>query len=285
MNILVTGSNGQLGNEMQQLSKQSANNYYFTDVAEIDITNIEAIRTFVNNHDIQTIINCAAYTNVDKAEDDFEIADLINNKAVENLAIVCKEHDATLFHVSTDYVFLGNKNLPCKEDEPTDPIGAYGKTKLAGEQSIDRVGCKALIFRTAWLYSIYGNNFVKTMQRLTNERENLTVVFDQVGTPTHAADLAQAIFSIIENNQYAGNEGIYHYSNEGVCSWYDFAIEIAQLSGNVCNIQPCYSSDFPSKVKRPTFSVLDKNKIKTTFDMTVPYWKDSLKKCINDLTN
>ena len=207
MNILVTGSNGQLGNEMQQLSKQSANNYYFTDVAEIDITNIEAIRTFVNNHDIQTIINCAAYTNVDKAEDDFEIADLINNKAVENLAIVCKEHDATLFHVSTDYVFLGNKNLPCKEDEPTDPIGAYGKTKLAGEQSIDRVGCKALIFRTAWLYSIYGNNFVKTMQRLTNERENLTVVFDQVGTPTHAADLAQAIFSIIENNQYAGNEG------------------------------------------------------------------------------
>ena len=199
------------------------------------------------------------------------------------MAIVCKENDATLFHVSTDYVFSGNKNTPCREDEPTKPLGVYGQTKLAGEQSIERVGCKSLTFRTAWLYSIYGGNFVKTMQRLTAERDTLNVVFDQVGTPTHAGDLATLIYQLIEENSFAGHEGVYHFSNEGVCSWYDFAKEIAELSGNTCDICPCHSDEFPSKVTRPAFSVLDKTKVKTTFNVTVPYWKDSLKRCINDL--
>ena len=283
MNILITGANGQLGNEMRFISKCSNNTYIFTDVAELDITNLNAIRECVKANAINVIVNCAAYTNVDKAEDDVELADLINNKAVENLAIVCKENDATLFHVSTDYVFSGDKNTPCREDEPTKPLGVYGQTKLAGEQSIERVGCKSLTFRTAWLYSIYGGNFVKTMQRLTAERDTLNVVFDQVGTPTHAGDLATLIYQLIEENSFAGHEGVYHFSNEGVCSWYDFAKEIAELSGNTCDICPCHSDEFPSKVTRPAFSVLDKTKVKTTFNVTVPYWKDSLKRCINDL--
>ena len=283
MNILITGANGQLGNEMRTISKESANTYLFTDVAELDITNLNAIRQCVADNAINVIVNCAAYTNVDKAEDDVAMADLINNKAVENLAIACKEANATLFHVSTDYVFSGDKNTPCREDEPTNPLGVYGQTKLAGEQSIERVGCKALTFRTAWLYSIYGGNFVKTMQRLTAERDTLNVVFDQVGTPTHAGDLAALIYQLIEENRFAGHEGIYHFSNEGVCSWYDFAKEIAELSGNSCDIRPCHSDEFPSKVTRPAFSVLDKTKVKTTFKVTVPYWKDSLKRCINDL--
>ena len=283
MNILITGANGQLGNEMREISKNSPNNYVFTDVAELDITNLEAIRACVKANAVDVIVNCAAYTNVDKAEDDVEMANLINNTAVENLAIACKENDATLLHVSTDYVFSGDKNTPCREDEPTKPLGVYGQTKLDGELSIERVGAKALIFRTAWLYSIYGNNFVKTMRRLTSERDNLNVVFDQVGTPTHAGDLAALLYLLIEENRFAGNEGIYHFSNEGVCSWYDFAKEIAELSGNTCDIQPCHSDEFPSKVTRPAFSVLDKTKVKRTFNVTVPYWKDSLKKCINDL--
>ena len=252
-------------------------------MAELDITNLDAIRRCVADNAINVIVNCAAYTNVDKAEDDVAMADLINNKAVENLAIACKEANATLFHVSTDYVFSGDKNTPCREDEPTNPLGVYGQTKLAGEQSIERVGCKALTSRTAWLYSIYGGNFVKTMQRLTAERDTLNVVFDQVGTPTHAGDLAALIYQLIEENRFAGHEGIYHFSNEGVCSWYDFAKEIAELSGNSCDIRPCHSDEFPSKVTRPAFSVLDKTKVKTTFQVTVPYWKDSLKRCINDL--
>ena len=283
MNILITGANGQLGNEMRTISKESANTYLFTDVAELDITNLGAIRQCVADNAIDVIVNCAAYTNVDKAEDDVAMADLINNKAVENLAIACKEANATLFHVSTDYVFSGDKNTPCREDEPTNPLGVYGQTKLAGEQSIERVGCKALTFRTAWLYSIYGGNFVKTMQRLTAERDTLNVVFDQVGTPTHAGDLAALIYQLIEKKRFVGHEGIYHFSNEGVCSWYDFAKEIAELSGNSCAIRPCHSDEFPSKVTRPAFSVLDKTKVKTTFQVTVPYWKDSLKRCINDL--
>ena len=283
MNILITGANGQLGNEMREISKNSPNNYVFTDVAELDITNLEAIRACVKANAVDVIVNCAAYTNVDKAEDDVEMANLINNTAVENLAIACKENEATLLHISTDYVFSGDKNTPCREDEATKPLGVYGQTKLDGELSIERVGAKALIFRTAWLYSIYGNNFVKTMRRLTSERDNLNVVFDQVGTPTHAGDLAALLYLLIEENRFAGNEGIYHFSNEGVCSWYDFAKEIAELSGNTCDIQPCHSDEFPSKVTRPAFSVLDKTKVKRTFNVTVPYWKDSLKKCINDL--
>ncbi len=282
MNILVTGSNGQLGNEMRRVSVGSTNNYIFTDVAELDITDREAVRKKVNACRIQVIVNCAAYTNVDRAEDDYETADLINNKAVENLAVAAKETDATLIHVSTDYVFKGDKCIPCREDWETDPLGVYGVTKLAGEKSIERTGCRFLIFRTAWLYSPYGKNFVRTMQKLTAEKDSLKVVFDQVGTPTYAGDLAAVIYQVIEKG-LLDRQGIYHFSNEGVCSWYDFAKEICELSGNNCDIQPCHSEEFPSKVKRPHFSVLDKTKLKETFGLTVPYWKDSLKKCIAEL--
>lgn len=282
MNILVTGANGQLGNEMQRVAKTSSNHYIFTDVAQLDITDREAVLRAVKDNSIQVIVNCAAYTNVDKAEDDSETADLINNKAVENLAIAARENDATLIHISTDYVFKGNRCTPCREDWETDPLGVYGITKLAGEKSIERTGCRHIIIRTAWLYSPFGKNFVKTMQKLTAEKDSLKVVFDQVGTPTYAGDLADAIARIIETGQL-GKQGIYHFSNEGVCSWYDFAREICELSGNTCNIQPCHSDEFPSKVKRPHFSVLDKTKIKDTFGIEIPYWKDSLKKCIREL--
>ena len=282
MNILVTGANGQLGNEMQRVAKTSSNHYIFTDVAQLDITDREAVLRAVKDNSIQVIVNCAAYTNVDKAEDDSETADLINNKAVENLAIAARENDATLIHISTDYVFKGDRCTPCREDWETDPLGVYGITKLAGEKSIERTGCRHIIIRTAWLYSPFGKNFVKTMQKLTAEKDSLKVVFDQVGTPTYAGDLADAIARIIETGQL-GKQGIYHFSNEGVCSWYDFAKEICELSGNTCNIQPCHSDEFPSKVKRPHFSVLDKTKIKDTFGIEVPYWKDSLKKCIREL--
>ncbi len=279
--ILVTGSNGQLGNEMRQVSVMSANQYLFTDVAELDITDLEAVRRMMRDNHVDVVVNCAAYTNVDKAEDDEAAARRINRDAVENLALSCKENGATLIHVSTDYVFPGNGCIPCTEDMPVNPLGVYGKTKLEGEEAIHETGCKALIFRTAWLYSEYGNNFVKTMRRLTKERDTLNVVFDQVGTPTYAYDLAEAICEIIELEQYKGNEGIYHYSNEGVCSWFDFAKEIAALSGNECDIRPCHSDEFPSKVKRPHYSVLDKTKVKKTFALTIPYWKDSLKDCID----
>ena len=282
MNILVTGANGQLGNEMQRVAKTSSNHYIFTDVAQLDITDREAVLRAVKDNSIQVIVNCAAYTNVDKAEDDSETADLINNKAVENLAIAARENDATLIHISTDYVFKGDRCTPCREDWETDPLGVYGITKLAGEKSIERTGCRHIIIRTAWLYSPFGKNFVKTMQKLTAEKDSLKVVFDQVGTPTYAGDLADAITRIIETGQL-GKQGIYHFSNEGVCSWYDFAREICELSGNTCNIQPCHSDEFPSKVKRPHFSVLDKTKIKDTFGIEVPYWKDSLKVCIENL--
>lgn len=283
MNILITGANGQLGNEMRTIAPQSSHNFIFTDVAELDITNLEAIKACMKENAIHLVVNCAAYTNVDKAEDDIELADLINHKAAENLAIVCKEHNATLIHVSTDYVFQGDGNIPCSEDQPTHPLGIYGKTKLAGEEAILSTGCNALIFRTAWLYSSFGSNFVKTMQRLTAERKEIKVVFDQVGTPTYAADLAELIGYIIESNQIH-KVGIYHYSNEGVCSWYDFAKEICDQSGNCCDIQPCHSDEFPSKVKRPHFSVLDKTKVKATFGIKVPYWKSSLNQCIHQLS-
>lgn len=284
MNILVTGGNGQLGNEMRVVSKESRNRYIFTDVVELDITNLEAIRYMLKMERVDVVVNCAAYTNVDRAEEDEIMADLLNNKAAGNLAVVAKEVGATLIHVSTDYVFQGDKNTPYKEDCETSPLGVYGRTKLAGERSIQATGCNYLIFRTSWLYSSYGKNFVKTMQRLTRDKNSLKVVFDQVGTPTYAGDLAAIIYKVIEKDML-DKQGIYHFSNEGVCSWYDFAQEVCELSGNVCNIEPCHSDEFPSKVKRPNFSVLDKTKVKETFGAKVPYWKVSLKHCINLLMN
>ena len=281
MNILVTGANGQLGCEMRRLGAVSPNNYIFTDVAELDITDSEAVMSVVRECSIEAIVNCAAYTNVDKAESDEAMAELINATAVGNLACAMKEVGGTLFHVSTDYVFGREGNTPRTEDMPLEPLGVYGRTKLHGEEAIAQSGCKALVFRTAWLYSEYGNNFLKTMMRLTAEKEQLNVVFDQVGTPTYAGDLALAIFSIIEAGVYEGNEGIYHFSNEGVCSWYDFAVEIAAVAGNTaCWINPCHSSEFPSPVTRPPYSVLDKTKIKETFDIDIPHWRESMEYCI-----
>ena len=285
MNILVTGANGQLGNGMRLVSKDSKDNYIFTDVAELDITDAAAVSKMVMDNDINVIVNCAAYTNVDKAESDAEFAEVLNAKAVRNLADAVKANGGTLIHVATDYVFGGSKgNTPRTEDEPANPTGVYGVTKLHGEQEIEKSGVKALIFRTAWLYSEFGRNFVKTMLDLTSTRPELKVVFDQCGTPTYALDLAAAIFDIIENRRMDGNEGIYHFSNEGVCSWYDFTKMIAEYSGNTaCNIQPCHSDEFPSPVVRPSYSVLDKTKYKSTFGKTIPYWTDSLKVCLKNL--
>lgn len=287
MNILVTGANGQLGNEMRIVAKNSVDNYIFTDVAELDITNAEAVEKMVMDNDVKIIVNCAAYTNVDKAEDDSEFAEILNAKAAENLAVAMKKNDGLLVHVSTDYVFGGTKNnTPCKEDEPANPTGVYGVTKLHGEQAIMATGCRHIIIRTAWLYSEFGKNFLKTMLNLTATKPQLKVVFDQVGTPTYAYDLALAIFDIVENRKSEGNDGVYHYSNEGVCSWFDFTKMIAEYAGNTqCDIQPCHSDEFPSKVVRPSYSVLDKTKIKATFGTVVPYWTDSLKVCMNNLRN
>lgn len=282
MNVLVTGANGQLGNEMRLMAQNSSYHYIFTDVEELDITDFNAILQTVKEKEIQIIVNCAAYTNVDKAENDFDIANALNNIAVGRLANVAKAQNATLIHISTDYVFNGNNHIPYTEDDITDPIGVYGKTKLAGEETIKKVECNYIILRTAWLYSKWGNNFVKTMQKLTLEKDSLSVIFDQIGSPTYAKDLAHAISLIIERNML-NQQGIYHYSNEGVCSWFDFAKEICELSGHNCNITPIHSQEYPSKVTRPHYSVLDKTKFKETFGIPVPYWKDSLKKCINEL--
>ena len=282
--ILITGANGQLGNEMRRLGAVSPNEYLFTDVADLNITDKGAVIEYVKENKVDIIVNCAAYTNVDKAEDDEATAELINATAVRNLAEAMNDVDGTLFHVSTDYVFGADGNTPRAEDMPLNPLGAYGRTKLHGEQAIAEVGCKAIIIRTAWLYSEFGNNFLKTMLRLTAEKESLNVVFDQVGTPTYAGDLALAIFSIIEGNIYKGNEGVYHFSNEGVCSWYDFAQEIVSaMRHDKCKINPCHSNEFPSKVTRPPFSVLDKTKIKTTFGIEIPHWRDSMLYCLQRL--
>lgn len=284
MNILVTGANGQLGSEMRRVGSVSPNNYIFTDIAELDITDSKAVLEFVADNNISVIVNCAAYTNVDKAEEDERTAEAINATAVRNLAEAAKSHNATLFHISTDYVFGTDGNTPRTEEMAVNPLGAYGRTKLNGERAIADVGCKALIFRTAWLYSEFGNNFLKTMLRLTAERSEINVVFDQVGTPTYAADLAVLIFSIIEYGIYQGNEGIYHFSNEGVCSWYDFAKEIAAAAGQTqCQINPCHSSEFASKVCRPPYSVLDKSKVKRVFGVDIPHWRDSMLHCLTRL--
>lgn len=295
MNILVTGANGQLGNEMRIVKKGSQDRYIFTDVVEaegqettiLDITDLNAIRKMVADNDVRVIVNCAAWTNVDGAEapEKYDIVELLNAKAPENLAIAMKEVGGLLVHISTDYVFGGDPyNTPCREDQEGTPTGVYGLTKLHGEQNIQKSGVDYLIFRTAWLYSEFGKNFVKTMLNLTATKPQLKVVFDQVGTPTYAYDLAKAIFDIVDNRKYEGNTGIYHFSNEGVCSWYDFTKVIAELAGNRdCDIQPCHSNEFPSPVKRPAYSVLDKTKVKDSFGIKIPYWIDSLKTCVNNL--
>ena len=319
MNILITGANGQLGNEMRIVAKGSADRYFFTDVCDasqdtlsmlhklagddvctetsrLDITDLAAIRAFVAQNQIQAIINCAAYTNVDAAEENQELAMLLNAKAPENLAIAMKEANGLLVHISTDYVFGKEPyNVPCREDQQGTPTGVYGYTKLCGEQNIQAVGCQHIIIRTAWLYSEFGKNFCKTMLSLTASKPQLKVVFDQVGTPTYAYDLAQAISVILDDyNKVALNSklstlnypknGVYHFSNEGVCSWYDFTKQIQEYAGQkACDVQPCHSSEFPSPVTRPSYSVLDKTKIKQTFPVVVPYWTDSLRLCIGNL--
>ncbi|WP_337793024.1 dTDP-4-dehydrorhamnose reductase [Phocaeicola plebeius] len=300
MNILVTGANGQLGNEMRLISKEMTDHFIFTDVTEVeglettllDITNLEAVKEVVKTHKVDCIVNCAAYTNVDKAETDVDFCRTLNAKAPQNLAIAMKETGGLLVHVSTDYVFGGDPyNIPCREDQKGTPTGVYGLTKLEGEENIKAAGCNYVIIRTAWLYSEFGKNFVKTMLNLTATKPQLKVVFDQAGTPTYAYDLAKAIEVVLKD--YAkelpasaySKTGIYHFSNEGVCSWYDFTKMIAAMAGHTeCDIQPCHSNEFPSPVKRPAYSVLDKTKIKETFDIRIPYWTDSLKVCIENLT-
>ncbi len=300
MNILVTGANGQLGNEMRLISKEMTDHFIFTDVTEVeglettllDITNLEAVKEVVKTHKVDCIVNCAAYTNVDKAETDVDFCRTLNAKAPQNLAIAMKEAGGLLVHVSTDYVFGGDPyNIPCREDQKGTPTGVYGLTKLEGEENIKAAGCDYVIIRTAWLYSEFGKNFVKTMLNLTATKPQLKVVFDQAGTPTYAYDLAKAIEVVLKD--YAKEQpasaysktGIYHFSNEGVCSWYDFTKTIAAMAGHTeCDIQPCHSNEFPSPVKRPAYSVLDKTKIKETFGIRIPYWTDSLKVCIEHLT-
>lgn len=274
-----------MGNEMQIVSKNSKDKYIFTDVCDgyekLDITDLDAIRRMVAENDVKCIINCAAWTNVDKAETAGDIVETLNATAPENLAKAMKEVGGLLVHISTDYVFGGDPyNTPCREDQKGTPTGVYGLTKLHGEQKIQAVGGHYIIIRTAWLYSEFGHNFVKTMLNLTATKPQLKVVFDQTGTPTYAGDLAEAIFDIIDNRKFEGHDGVYHFSNEGVCSWYDFTKKIAELAGHdSCDIQPCHSNEFPSPVTRPAYSVLDKTKIKETFGLKIPYWVDSLKKC------
>ena len=285
MTILVTGANGQLGTHIRLSSIQSKHQYFFTDVDGLDITDTVAVKQFVRNHQIEVVINCAAYTDVNRAENEQDVADRVNHLAAGYLAEAMAETEGLLVHISTDYVFGGNlNNTPCSENETPNPIGVYGRTKLLGEQAIAATGCRCLLLRTSWLYSEYGKNFCKTMLALTATKPTLNVVFDQVGTPTYAGDLAMAIVAILEKGLVVGKEGLYHYSNEGVCSWYDFAKEIASQSGHIeCDIQPCHSDEYPSPVVRPSYSVLDKTKFKRTFGLKVPYWKDSLTVCLQNI--
>ena len=299
MNILVTGANGQLGNEMRIISKETSYNFLFTDVVEaegvettlLDITDAETVDKMVQEQHINCIVNCAAYTNVDKAESDAALCRKLNAAAPKILSEAMKKAGGLLIQISTDYVFGGDPyNTPCREDQKGTPTGVYGETKLEGERYIEDTGCDYVIIRTAWLYSEFGKNFVKTMLNLTASKPALNVVFDQAGTPTYALDLAVAIEAVL--NDYAAEKpqngysktGIYHFSNEGVCSWYDFTKVIAELAGHTaCDIQPCHSNEFPSPVKRPAYSVLDKTKIKQTFGLKIPYWTDSLKACMSNM--
>ncbi len=282
MNILITGANGQLGNEMRVLAAENPRlTYFFTDVQELDICNEQTVSDFVTEHEIDVIVNCAAYTAVDMAEDNRELCNKLNNLAPGYLARAAQSRGAAMIQVSTDYVFDGTGHVPYTEDLPTCPASVYGDTKLAGEQNVMENCDKAVVIRTAWLYSIYGNNFVKTMIRLGRERENLGVIFDQVGTPTYANDLARAIYAIINKGVI---RGIYHFSNEGVCSWYDFTVAIHRLAGiTTCCVKPLHTADYPTKAARPHYSVLDKTKIKTTFELEIPHWEASLQRCIAQL--
>ena len=284
MNILVTGANGQLGSEMQRLGAVSPNNYIFTDAAELDVTDAGAVRRAAEQTRAEAIVNCAAYTDVERAEENEAAADLLNRLAPANLAAAAAATGATLIHISTDYVFDGRAHTPYTEQAPTTPLSVYGRTKLAGEQAVEASGCSYLILRTAWLYSAFGNNFLKTMLRLTAERESLKVVFDQIGTPTYAGDLALGIFSVIEGGQLRGHEGLYHFSDEDVCSWYDFAVEIAAAAGHdKCRIEPCLTAEYPTMAPRPGYSVLDKGKFKTTFGIEIPHWRESLLYCLKTM--
>ena len=290
--ILVTGANGQLGNEMRIIAKNSSDIYLFTDINQVegvettflDITDLEAVQQCVVDNNIDVIVNCAAYTNVDAAETNEDLAEKLNAEAPKNLAKAIKEVGGLLIQISTDYVFgKESYNVPCREEQQGTPTGVYGVSKLHGEQNIIEIGGNYVIIRTAWLYSEFGKNFCKTMMNLTSTKSQLNVVFDQVGTPTYAYDLAKAIVVIID--KFDGTQtGVYHYSNEGVCSWFDFTKMIAEYNGTTaCDILPCHSDEFPSPVKRPAYSVLDKTKIKKVFGIGIPYWTDSLKKCITNL--
>jgi len=282
-NILVTGGNGQLGSEIRELSTKSGDNFFFTDVSELDITSKEAIEAFVEAKQIDTIINCAAYTAVDKAESEQELADKVNHLAVKNLAEVAKANDIALIHISTDYVFDGQNYRPYLESDATNPKGVYGQTKLDGEKAMIAINPKnSLIIRTAWVYGSFGANFVKTMLRLGKEREQLTVIYDQVGSPTYARDLAQVILDILPQLDKESVE-IYNYSNEGVLSWFDFAKEIMKMAKLSCDILPIETKDYPTPATRPHYSLLNKAKIKAKFNITIPYWKDSLDACLREL--
>lgn len=284
MNILITGGNGQLGKSLQMETKDSDDNYIFTDVEELDITDPLAVEKFVDDHSIDIIVNCAAYTNVDAAEDNEELAEKINGEAPGILARAIRKRGGSLIHISTDYVFGGaEKNVPITETQPANPTGAYGRTKLKGEEEVKHSGASYIILRTAWLYSDYGNNFVEKILNLLKNRDSIKVVFDQCGTPTYAGDLAKAIVNMIRERKIKGNEGIYHFSNEGVCSWYDFALAASKIAGlKGKEVLPCHSSEFPSKVIRPAYSVLDKTKYKETFGKRIPHWHESLEKCLKN---
>ena len=279
MNILITGCNGQLGNEMRVLSAEHPKHrYFFTDVEDLDITDRQAVQAFVESNDIDLIVNCAAYTNVDKAEEDEATALKINAEALAVLG----SQGVKVIHISTDYIFSGDEHLPCRETDPAAPRTVYGRTKYEGEKKLLAVCPEAVILRTAWLYSSFGNNFVKTMIRLGKEKKELGVVFDQIGTPTYAADLASAIFTVIESPVW--HPGIYHFTNEGVCSWYDFTLAIHELAGITnCQVRPILSEEYTYKTPRPHYSVLDKSKFKKTFDVTIPHWMDGLKRCMKRL--
>lgn len=287
MNILITGANGQLGREIRRLSKGSTHHFIFSDISGIpgeetvhlDITNIEAVKIIADSENIDAIVNCAGYTDVEKAENDIVLAGLLNQTAPGNLAQTAKDRNALLVHISTDYVFSGRACRPVAEYEQTDPQNTYGATKLAGEKAVLDSGCRSIIIRTAWLYSPFGKNFVKTMLNLTSTRDAIKVVCDQVGSPTYAADLAGFIVNIFETGQ-TGKTGIFHYSGEGAVSWYDFAKAICSLSRHECRISPCLSEEFPTKAERPHYSVLDKSLVKKTFGIEIPYWLDSLKDCL-----
>lgn len=285
MTILVTGGNGQLGRAMRLASAESRHRYIFTDIEELNIVSAKAIEAFFSREAIDVVVNCAAYTAVDLAEEEAPIADSINHRAVALLAEACKRHNATLIHISTDYIFSGEAQTPYTEDATPAPINAYGRTKWAGEQAVAESGCRAIILRTQWLYSEYGRNFLKTMLTLFASRDEVRVVADQMGTPTYAGDLAEAICDIIESDK-CDKCGTYHYSNLGECSWYDFAAEIAKVSGcDKCKVTPCTTAEYPTKATRPQYSVLDKSKFMATFNIDIPEWSESLAKCIKRLNN